>query len=327
MTTRRWWTPSRAPTAWSPCSCSTRACSKGRWPSANRAWYLLGCLRALDAQLRGIGGGSWSGPATRPVVVPQLAAEVGADAVLVTREVGPYGRRRDRAVAAALAARRPDLPRASRPAPGRAGVRQDRARVGTTPCSRRSGGPWAPSTGARSSGAPRADGHAGPGPRPTCPSPDPTDHALPAPGRAGGARPPGALDRRRARRVPRATRRAVRRRHLASGRGPAPGHHLGDRGGCGRGRATRPGIATPGVGSSAGASSITTCCGIDRSSPETSFRPTLASAFRSESEPIPRRSPRGRQAARASRSSTPRCASSWRPAGCPTAAGWWSRRS
>jgi len=76
----------------------------GRWRSPNRAWYLMGCLRALDQQLRGIGGHLVvrSGDPTR--VVPALATEVGADAVLVTRDVGPYARRRDRAVAAALAA-------------------------------------------------------------------------------------------------------------------------------------------------------------------------------------------------------------------------------
>ena len=76
----------------------------GRWPSPNRAWYLLGCLRALDEQLRAIGGRLVVRTGDPAQVVPALAAEVGADAVLVTRDVGPYARRRDRAVAAALAA-------------------------------------------------------------------------------------------------------------------------------------------------------------------------------------------------------------------------------
>ena len=78
---------------------------RGRWPSANRASYLLGSLHALDAQLRAIGGYLVVRSGDPSVVVPQVAVEVTADAVLVTREVGPYGRRRDRAVAAALATR------------------------------------------------------------------------------------------------------------------------------------------------------------------------------------------------------------------------------
>ncbi len=76
---------------------------EGRWPSANRAWYLIGCLRALDTQLRALGGYLVVRGGDPTEVVPRFAAEVAADAVVVTREVSPYGRRRDRAVAAALA--------------------------------------------------------------------------------------------------------------------------------------------------------------------------------------------------------------------------------
>jgi len=77
---------------------------RGRWPSANRAWFLDGSLRALDAQLRERGGRLIVRSGRPELVIPRLAAEVGAEAVLVTRDVGPYARRRDRAVAAALAA-------------------------------------------------------------------------------------------------------------------------------------------------------------------------------------------------------------------------------
>ncbi len=76
---------------------------EGRWPSANRAWFLAGSLRALDERLRAIGGRLVVRSGDPRVVVPALAAEIGANAVLVSREVSPYGRRRDRAVSAALA--------------------------------------------------------------------------------------------------------------------------------------------------------------------------------------------------------------------------------
>jgi deoxyribodipyrimidine photo-lyase len=67
---------------------------------APRWAFLAGALRALDESMGGalvVRGGD-------PVrVVPALAAEVGADRVVVTEDHGPYGRRRDDAVAAALA--------------------------------------------------------------------------------------------------------------------------------------------------------------------------------------------------------------------------------
>lgn len=69
-----------------------------------RAW-LVRSLRALDASL----GGTTRRPVLvvrhgdPAVVVPALAREVGATSVHVTADAGPYGRRRDDAVAAALA--------------------------------------------------------------------------------------------------------------------------------------------------------------------------------------------------------------------------------
>jgi deoxyribodipyrimidine photo-lyase len=75
----------------------------GRWPSDNRAWFLEGSLRALDNQLRERGGRLIMRTGRPELIIPHLAAEVGAEAVLVTRDVGPYARRRDQAVATALA--------------------------------------------------------------------------------------------------------------------------------------------------------------------------------------------------------------------------------
>ncbi|MBI5089834.1 MAG: deoxyribodipyrimidine photo-lyase [Actinobacteria bacterium] len=63
---------------------------------APRRAYLAAALRELDGQL----GGRLVVRAGDPVeVVPALAAEVAADSVFVTRDHGPYGRRRDGAVA------------------------------------------------------------------------------------------------------------------------------------------------------------------------------------------------------------------------------------
>ncbi|MGD9995645.1 MAG: deoxyribodipyrimidine photo-lyase [Ilumatobacteraceae bacterium] len=63
---------------------------------APRRAYLAAALHALDRQL----GGTLVVRRGDPVeVVPRLAAEVGADAVVVTRDHGPYGRRRDATVA------------------------------------------------------------------------------------------------------------------------------------------------------------------------------------------------------------------------------------
>jgi deoxyribodipyrimidine photo-lyase len=68
---------------------------------APRRAYLAAALQALDDRLGGALVYRHGDPA---VVVPALAAEVGADVVVVTRDHGPYGRRRDAAVAAALGA-------------------------------------------------------------------------------------------------------------------------------------------------------------------------------------------------------------------------------
>ena len=66
---------------------------------APRTAFLFRCLRALDESM----GGRLVVRSGDPVdVVPAVAAEAGAGSVLVSADFGPYGRRRDQAVAAAL---------------------------------------------------------------------------------------------------------------------------------------------------------------------------------------------------------------------------------
>jgi len=69
-----------------------------------RRWFLAGSLVALDAALRQRGSRLIVRRGRPEAVVPAVARETGARSVLVTRDVTPGGRRRDRAVAAALAA-------------------------------------------------------------------------------------------------------------------------------------------------------------------------------------------------------------------------------
>ncbi len=71
---------------------------------ARSAW-LAAALVELDRELREAGGPGLSVVEGRPEdVVARVAAEVGAPAVHVAADFGPYGRRRDARVAAALAA-------------------------------------------------------------------------------------------------------------------------------------------------------------------------------------------------------------------------------
>ncbi len=74
----------------------------GRWPAPNRVRFMLGSLAALrdDLAARGVPLVVLRG---RPAdVLPGLAAAVGARDVFATRDVSPYARTRDGAVAAAL---------------------------------------------------------------------------------------------------------------------------------------------------------------------------------------------------------------------------------
>jgi deoxyribodipyrimidine photo-lyase len=70
---------------------------------APRLAHLHDCLTALDADLRRRSGAGLVVRHGDPVsVIPQLAAELGAEEVFVTRDYAPYGRRRDAAIAEAL---------------------------------------------------------------------------------------------------------------------------------------------------------------------------------------------------------------------------------
>lgn len=75
----------------------------GRFASPNRTWFLLGSLAALRASLRECGSDLVVRVGAPRAVVPAVAREIGADAVYVSRDHAPFGRRRDAAVAALLA--------------------------------------------------------------------------------------------------------------------------------------------------------------------------------------------------------------------------------
>ncbi|HET8971568.1 MAG TPA: deoxyribodipyrimidine photo-lyase [Candidatus Nanopelagicales bacterium] len=70
---------------------------------AARRTFLFRTLRSLDAELRTHGGGLVVRHGDPSRVVPAVAREVGADAVHITADFGPYGAVRDRRVEAELA--------------------------------------------------------------------------------------------------------------------------------------------------------------------------------------------------------------------------------
>ncbi|MEM9516630.1 MAG: deoxyribodipyrimidine photo-lyase [Actinomycetota bacterium] len=71
---------------------------------APRRAFLHDCLLSLDADITNQAGSLIVRHGDPVEVVPHLAAAVGADAVYVTRDYGPYGRHRDAAVAEQLTA-------------------------------------------------------------------------------------------------------------------------------------------------------------------------------------------------------------------------------
>ncbi|HJP89923.1 MAG TPA: deoxyribodipyrimidine photo-lyase [Candidatus Limnocylindrales bacterium] len=75
---------------------------EGRWPSANRRWFLDGALRSLRSELEARGAPLLVVRGDPVDVIPRVAREVRAAAVVATRDLDPYGRRRDAQVAAAL---------------------------------------------------------------------------------------------------------------------------------------------------------------------------------------------------------------------------------
>ena len=95
---------------------------EGRWPAPNRLWFMRESVRALGEDLRERGSHLAIRVGKPEEVVAEFAKEVGASAVYVTRDYGPYARGRDRRVAAALdegrhrlrGEARPDGPRAGR---------------------------------------------------------------------------------------------------------------------------------------------------------------------------------------------------------------------
>ena len=83
-----------------------RLLDAGRFPSANRAWFLLAALRELRAALRERGGELFVRAGRPEHVLAELARETGADAVHFASDVSPFALARDRRVEAALAVRR-----------------------------------------------------------------------------------------------------------------------------------------------------------------------------------------------------------------------------
>ena len=74
----------------------------GRFSSASRTQFMLGCLSALDDELRRRGSGLVIRTGAPEQILPALATEAGAEAVLWTSDVSPYARGRDRRVTEAL---------------------------------------------------------------------------------------------------------------------------------------------------------------------------------------------------------------------------------
>jgi deoxyribodipyrimidine photo-lyase len=74
----------------------------GRFPSANRAWFLRGCLAELRARLRERGADLVLREGRPEQELPRLAAEVGATALYFASDVSPFATARDRRVERAL---------------------------------------------------------------------------------------------------------------------------------------------------------------------------------------------------------------------------------
>ena len=74
----------------------------GRYASAARTGFMLGCLRALGNALRERGGGLVLRHGRPEEEIPALADEAGARAVFWTSDVAPHARGRDARVTEAL---------------------------------------------------------------------------------------------------------------------------------------------------------------------------------------------------------------------------------
>ena len=80
-----------------------RLLTGGRFPSAARTAFMLGCLKELKAALRERGANLVVRSGAPERVLPQLAEESGAGSVHWTADVSPFAKRRDTAVGRALA--------------------------------------------------------------------------------------------------------------------------------------------------------------------------------------------------------------------------------
>jgi deoxyribodipyrimidine photo-lyase len=85
-----------------PVFCFDPALLEGRHRSASRTQFLLECLAALDEALRKLGSGLVVRHGSPEVELSALAKRLTARSVFATRDVGPYARRRDEAVARSL---------------------------------------------------------------------------------------------------------------------------------------------------------------------------------------------------------------------------------
>src|SRR3954449_9633330 len=79
-----------------------RLLDAGRFPSANRAWFLLESLRELRDALRERGGELFVRQGRPEAVLPALAAETGAGGNHFAADVAPFATVRDRRVEAAM---------------------------------------------------------------------------------------------------------------------------------------------------------------------------------------------------------------------------------
>jgi len=86
-----------------PVFCFDHRLLHGQHASGPRTQFLLECLEDLATSLRRRGGGLVVRAGAPEVVLPALAAEVGARCVHLTGDIGPYAVRRDGLVARALA--------------------------------------------------------------------------------------------------------------------------------------------------------------------------------------------------------------------------------
>src|SRR4029078_1645089 len=82
---------------------------RGRFASPNRTWFLLATIVALRRELEARGSRLFVRVGDPSGVLPAFAREIRAREVVVSRDHTPYGRRRDRAVATALADAQIDL--------------------------------------------------------------------------------------------------------------------------------------------------------------------------------------------------------------------------